>query len=157
MPIPNTILNYLDQNEVEYQVIKHQHSSRSYESSQFAHVDANKVAKAILLKSKDDYVLAVLPANLSIDMYGLREEYGSQIEMAQEHELGSIFPDCELGAIPAIGEVYGIDTIIDTKLLSLPEVYFEAGDHERLIKVSEPDFEKMLPNAHYNYISKDWE
>ncbi len=157
MTVPSAILNYLNHNNIDYQVIQHQHSQGSFQSSQLAHVDANKVAKAVLLKDRHEYVLAVLPASRSIDMHGVREEFGEQMQMAKESEIGQCFPDCELGAIPAIGELYGFSTIVDKKLQLEPEIYFEAGDHEDLIQVSETDFEKMLPEARYSYITKDWE
>ncbi len=156
MAVPDTILNYLNQNKIDYQVIQHEHSLSSYQSSQLAHVDARKIAKAVLLKDNNEYFLALLPASCSIDMHSIREEFGEQIQMAKENEIGQCFPDCEPGAIPAIGELYGYSTIVDKKLRLQPEIYFEAGDHEDLIQVSEPDFEKMMPEARYSYISKDW-
>lgn len=157
MTMPNSVFNYLKKNKINYQVVHHQPSSRSYQSSLLAHVEAEKLAKAILLKKGPDYLLAVLPASRSLDMHGVRKEFGEQIEMASEDELAACFPDCKRGAVPPFGSIYGYSNIVDKKLLSQRDIYFEAGDHQDLVKISENDFEKMLADASFTEISKDWE
>jgi Ala-tRNA(Pro) deacylase len=157
MDISNSLSNYLNKNQIDYGVVHHRPSSRSYQSSRLAHVDANKLAKAILLKRGEDYLIAVLPASRRLNMRSIREEFGDQTEMAREAELAHCFPDCELGALPPFGEIYGYKNIVDKQLLSQPNIYFEAGNHQDLIKVSEKDFENMLAKARFSEISKDWE
>ncbi len=88
-------------------------------------------------------------------MKALEEEIGEPITFASEQELPDIFPDCELGAVPAIGPAYGLETIIDTRLRTQPDIYFEAGDHEELAHISEPQFETLLAEARYLPISKE--
>ncbi len=84
----------------------------------------------------------------------LEEEIGEPITFASEQELPNIFSDCELGAVPAIGPAYGLETIIDTRLRTQTDIYFEAGDHEELAHIREPQFEKLLSGARYLPISK---
>ena len=67
--------------------------------------------------------------------------------LATEPELAGLFPDCEVGAIPPIGAAYGLRTLMDTRLGKEPEVYFEAGDHESLIKVSAEAFRTLMADA----------
>lgn len=157
MAISNTVSNHLNRKSVEYQVIHHQPSYRSLESSRLANIDAKKVAKAVLLKDYSGYKLAVLPADRDIDIHSIRDEFGINLKMASEQELTQCFPDCEIGAVPAVGECYGITTIVDKSLQSLHDLYFEGGDHEDLVHVTEVDFERLVPNAKFGYISKSWQ
>jgi Ala-tRNA(Pro) deacylase len=157
MTMSLSLLDYLKSNQVDYQVVPHPHSSRSYQSSILAHIEAQKLAKGILLKNNDDYLLAVLPANRRVDMHAIRDEFGNQIRMVSEKEVGSCFPDCEVGAVPPFGSVYGFTTVVDNHLMQEDSVYFEAGDHETLVKVSKADFESLLSKAKFSNISQAWD
>jgi prolyl-tRNA editing enzyme YbaK/EbsC (Cys-tRNA(Pro) deacylase) len=61
-----------------------------------------------------------------------------------EDEIDATFSDCERGAIPAIGEAYGVDVVIDPSLVHQPDVYFESGDHEHLIRMTGDDFRGLM-------------
>lgn len=67
--------------------------------------------------------------------------------LATEAEVGEIFDDCELGAVPPVGEAYGIDVMLDNSLNDCPDVYFEGGDHVHLVHVSGEDFRQLMPRA----------
>ena len=78
-------------------------------------------------------------------------------ELASEDELRELLPDCAIGAVPAVGPAYGMNTLVEQSLRSEPELYFEAGDHEELILVSERDYEKLLGDATYLEFSEAYE
>ena len=67
--------------------------------------------------------------------------------LAAESELGNLFFDCEIGALPALGPAYGVETVVDDALAEQPDIYFEAGDHEQLIHVSAETFQALLGDA----------
>ena len=98
-------------------------------------------------------LLAVLPATRNLDLHLLENQIGRRMDLAEENELSTLFPDCQLGAVPALGLAYGITTLIDEALLSQPEIYFEAGNHEELIHLRESEFEKLMEGAQYQYFS----
>lgn len=156
MSVAQTVIDHLKNKTVDYQLIRHPHSSSSLGSAITAKVDPNQIAKGILVKKHDGaYLLAVLPASLDLDVKTLEDELGESITFAAEDELPTIFEDCELGAVPAIGPAYALETIVDTRLRTQPDIYFEAGDHEELVHIKESQFEKLLLDAQFLHISKE--
>lgn len=157
MTIAARVSQYLRDQSVDYQLVQHPHSATSRESAHAAHVREDQVAKAILLKDHQGYVLAVIPASSSLDMRALHDETGrNHLEMVPEDELGRIFPDCELGALPPLGQAYGVTTLLDSSLRHRDTVYFEAGDHEELVEMDGSRFAKLFSGSRSCDLSKDW-
>lgn len=153
MTIPETVVNYLDHANVNYQVHRHAHTASSLQSAYSAHVPAEQIAKGVLLWDEIGYVLAVIPAANSLEIETLNYLIDRKLELATEEELGDVFNDCALGAVPAIGWAYQVPTIVDEDLLDSPRLYFEAGDHEELILVEEADFETLMEGSEYGRFS----
>ena len=153
MTIAKTISDDLDQMGIQYDVIDHPHSASSRGSAYSAHIPAEQLAKGVVLKDEQGYVLAVLPANRNLNLRTLEDHLGRRLELEEEQALPKLFPDCELGAVPAIGSAYGMDTLVDKSLLIQPEIYFESGDHEKLIHIKESEFEKLMEGAKYDRFS----
>ncbi|SHG17781.1 Ala-tRNA(Pro) deacylase [Microbulbifer donghaiensis] len=157
MTIAARVSQYLRDQSVDYQLIQHPHSHTSRESAHAAHVREDQVAKAILLKDDEGYVMAVIPASSSLDMRAVHEETGrNHLEMVTEDELGRVFPDCELGALPPLGQAYGIATLLDSSLSRCDTVYFEAGDHEELVEMDGSRFTRLFSGSRSCDLSKDW-
>ncbi|HSH29029.1 MAG TPA: YbaK/EbsC family protein, partial [Thiohalobacter sp.] len=90
------------------------------------------------------YLMALIPATHRLDLQALDAHLHRHVELADEPELASLFEDCELGAMPALGPAYGLRTLVDRHLAEQPDIYFDAGDHERLVHVDgEALFEQM--------------
>jgi Ala-tRNA(Pro) deacylase len=149
MPIPSTVVDYLEQSGVKYEVIAHPHSESSLRTAEAAHISGECLAKGVLLKDGDGYVLAVLPATHSVMVSAVQDLLRRPLEAAPEMDLQVVFADCELGAVPAVGAAYQVNTIIEESLRDKPQIYFEAGDHEELISVSGADFERLLDKSPY--------
>lgn len=157
MTMASTVSRYLDDQAVSYRVITHTHSATSRETAHAANVREDNVAKAILLKDSQGLVMAVIPASSSLDMRALHEETGrNQLEMVPELELGKTFPDCEMGALPPLGQAYGITTLVDSSLGRCDTVYFESGDHEELVAMDGREFDQLFSGSHHCDLSKDW-
>ncbi|WP_020411383.1 aminoacyl-tRNA deacylase [Microbulbifer sp. SSSA007] len=157
MTIAAKLSQYLNDQSVDYHLVQHPHTRTSRESAHAAHVREDQVAKAIMLQDNDGYVMVVIPASSSLDMRAVHMETGRNgLEMVAENELGSIFPDCELGALPPIGQAYGITTLLDSSLSHQETIYFEAGDHEELVEMDGPQFTKLFISSHTADLSKDW-
>ena len=149
MAISDILRLYLKQHEVNYRLVKHPHSASSMESAEKAHVPGDALAKGILVKEEGGYLMVVLPSDYYVELDTLHKLLGKAVEMAEEAELSDLLPDCELGAVPAVGHVFGIKTMWDptTSLGKEEQVYFEAGDHEHLVKVSGKQFHELMAEA----------
>lgn len=153
MTIANSIKEDLDQMGIHYDVVDHPQSDSSRGSAYSAHIPAEQLAKGVVLKDEQGYVLAVLPATRNLNLKTLEDHLGRRLELEDEQVLPKLFPDCKLGAVPAIGSAYDMDTIVDKSLLSASEIYFESGDHEKLIHIKEGEFEKLMQGAKYDRFS----
>jgi Ala-tRNA(Pro) deacylase len=149
MTIASKLEIYLKQREVEYQVVTHPHSKYSMDTATKAHVHGDALAKGVLVKDDDGYLLVVLPADYHIELESLHKLLGQEVAMVGEATLKEIFSDCELGAVPPIGMAYGVKTIWDPKssLGKQDEVFFEAGDHQSLVQMSGVQFHELMAPA----------
>ena len=149
MTIALKLKNYLQQQEVEYSVVAHPHSEYSMETAEKAHVPGDALAKGVLVRGDKGYLLMVLPADYQIEIESLRKLLKQKVTMVNEETLEKVFSDCELGAVPPIGMAYGVKTIWDPKssLGKLEEVFFEAGDHQSLVRMSGVQFHELMAPA----------
>ena len=154
MAIARRLKWYLDSHSVDYEVVHHAHSTTSSESARAAHVPEGRVAKCVLLEDERGYMLAIVPASCRVSLEGLAQQLDRSFELATEPELGELFRDCEVGAVPAANEAYGIPAVIDESLLRLPDLYFEAGDHEDLVHVSGEMFRQLQKRALHGKIGR---
>lgn len=138
---------YVMKHGVQYDVVTHPHSSNSMQTAEFAHVPGDFLAKSVILEDEDGYVMAVLPSTQHIRIGKLNRELNRRLGLATEDEIASLFADCERGAIPPIGAAYGMTTIIEDSLAEQPEIYFEAGDHEKLIRMKRDAFMVLMEHA----------
>lgn len=147
MAIARSLKDFLDNHGITYEVLQHPRSLTAMETAACAHVPGDRLAKSVLLEDENGYLMAVLPSTHRIDLGALRRRMRSYLGLAVEDELRVVFGDCERGAIPVVGTAYGVRTIIDDVLLEQPDVYFEAGDHEALIHVSNAQFNAIMTGA----------
>ena len=149
MAIASNLESFLSRQEAEYQLTAHEHSSFSMDTAEKAHVPGDALAKGILLKDKEGYLLVVLPSDYRIKLESLHTLLHQEAELATEAEVATLFADCEPGAIPPIGEAYGIRTIWDptTSLGQLDTIYFEVGDHIHLVSVTGEQFHELMASA----------
>lgn len=156
MTIANKLESYLLQQETSYQLTAHEHSSFSMDTAEKAHVPGDALAKGILVKEEKGYLLVVLPSDYHIELETLRTLLRQEVELASESEVGTLFNDCDPGAVPPIGAAYGIKTIWDpnTSLGQLNDIYFEAGDHDHLIHVSGEQFHELMASAERGQFSR---
>jgi Ala-tRNA(Pro) deacylase len=148
MAIALRVEDYMMQHGVKYDVVAHPHSHSSMETAELARVPGDRLAKSVILEDEDGgYVMAVLPSTRHVRLGRLNREMSRRFRLTTEDRLMTLFSDCERGAIPALGEAYGMTTIMDESLSEQPEIYFEAGDHERLIRLSREQFMSLMEHA----------
>ena len=153
MTMSITLKKYLAQQGIPYDIIPHRHTSTTMNAATSAHVPSNMVAKSVILEDDNGYIMAVVPANQHVKIGKVNQLLGRHMGLATEPELQDLFSDCELGAIPAIGEAYGIVTIVDDSLTSCSDVYIDAGDHEDFVHLKGVSFRKLMQHAEHASIS----
>lgn len=142
------LADYLRAHPVQFDLLTHSHTGNSLQAAEAMHVPPGCLAKAVVLEDEGAHMLmAVLPASRKLKLADLRSHTGRMLRLATEAELRERFDDCELGAVPPIGKAYGMETILDDSLMAQPELYFEAGDHETLVRVKTSDFVGLLEGA----------
>ncbi|MFA6115662.1 MAG: YbaK/EbsC family protein [Sphingomonas sp.] len=154
MTIAPKLQHYLDRRGVVYEIVPHVPTATALEIARVCHIPAERLAKAVLLDTDDDYLLAVLPSDRRVDLDELGEEFGAQPHLAQERDLASVFDDCAPGAVPALGVGYGVATIVDDSLEAQPDVYFEGGDHATLIHMEQSEFARLTEQARHGRFSE---
>jgi Ala-tRNA(Pro) deacylase len=154
MAIAISLKQYLSDNHIEYDTLAHPYTLSSTKTAQASHIPGSHIAKAVLLKKEDDYILAVLPASRHIRFDDVEAILDLDVRLATEEEIKSLFSDCELGAIPPIGKAYGLDVLMDDSLAGREDVYFEAGDHTTLIHVDAEQFGIMMASVRHGQFSQ---
>ena len=157
MGIAITLQEYLSNNGVEYDCIAHERTGRSIRAAESSHVPAESLAKAVVLRRGDSFILAVLPASRRVEIDEVGGWLRQPVGLASEEELVSLFPDCEPGAVPPIAAAYGLRSLVDESLEAQPDIYFEAGDHCTLVHVSGPQFHKLMEKVPHGHFSKSTE
>lgn len=144
MPIQK-LRQFLDQNTVKYVVITHSRAYTSQGVAESAHISGNEMAKTVMLKKDGELCMAVLPASKHVNLteFG-RAANSKDISLASEFEFRDRFPDCELGAMPPFGNLYGLPVYVDKSLTQDKEIAFNAGSHLELIQMSYSDFERLV-------------
>ncbi len=136
---------HLDQNRVKYVSIKHSPAFTAQEIAAAAHLPGREVVKVVVVKLDGVMALVALPATQMVRMNHLKAETGADlVELASEEEFKGRFPDCEVGAMPPLGNLYGMDTFVEQGLAEDEYIAFNAGTHTELIRMSWADFERLV-------------
>jgi len=144
MTIARSVEAHLNKVGISYDLLHHPHSNSSLQTAMAAHLSPNQLAKAILVRDGEHHVLCVIPTGHRLVFSWLNSYMNRRYEMVQEHELREFFSDCEVGAVPALGQVYGLPVIWDSCLENMKDVYIESGDHENLIHVNHSAFMELM-------------
>jgi Ala-tRNA(Pro) deacylase len=151
MTIATTVKDYLDKNQIAYQLIDHPKSYTSSEIAAAAHVADDHIAKGVLLNDDHGFLLAIVPADQWLNFDRLRDELDRELQLSTEEDVEAVFMDCDPGAVPPFGEAYGLESILDDALTSLAKVYVEAGDHQQLVVLSSEQFLSLMQGVRHGH------
>jgi Ala-tRNA(Pro) deacylase len=134
----------LRERDIPYELHCHAPAFTGQQLAQVEHVPGDMVAKPVIVKGRGGFAMCVLPAPRHLDMRRVAAVLeDSEVRLAMESEMAELFPDCELGAEPAIGSLYGLRTIIDRRLEDDDYVITAAGTHEESVKMRREDWERL--------------
>jgi Ala-tRNA(Pro) deacylase len=135
---------FLDQHGVKYVSIAHSPAFTAPEVAESAHIAGQDFAKTVIVNVDGEMTMVVLPANRKIDLADLREMLISErVELATEDEFEKRFPDCERGAMPPFGNLYGLPVYIAMELAGEKEIAFNAGTHREIITMRFDDYARV--------------
>jgi len=144
MPLKK-LTDFLDSNNVRYLTLTHSPAYTSQEIAAAAHIPGRELAKCVMVKLNGRMVMAVLPASYEIDFDQLKTATEAEnIELAEEQEFTSLFPECEIGAMPPFGNLWDLEVLVSETIAENEEIAFEAGSHQEIIQLRYDDFERLV-------------
>ena len=145
MSISRTLHAYLNHERVHYDVLPHPEAFHALTVAQMLHTSEKEMAKVVIMKVDKRFVMTVLPASWKVDLHRLRTVFATHsVRLATEDEFASLFPDCELGAMPPFGNLYKIPVYVDQSLTEDEEIVFQAGTHSDAIRMRYMDFAALV-------------
>ncbi len=139
------LTEFLDEHQVRYTTITHSPAFTAQEIAQAAHIPGRELAKTVMVKIDDKMVEVVLPASQRVDIEQLKAATGARhVELATETEFDRFFPDCEVGAMPPCGNLYGMQVYVSPMLSDDRQIAFNAGNHSELICMQYKDYERLV-------------
>lgn len=144
MPLTN-LREFLDSHNIKYLVISHSVAYTAQGIAALVHLSGKKLAKTVIVKIDGKLAMAVVPASLHVDLDLLRAAADANIvELATEREFKDAFPDCETGAMPPFGNLYGMTVYADVSLGEFEEITFNAGTHRELVRMAWGDMTRLV-------------
>lgn len=136
--------SFLDERHAPYTTLTHQRTITAQQTADAAHVGNRNFAKTVMLKVDGALAMLVMPAAYRADLTRLSRALGGRmVELAHEDEFKGAFPDCELGAMPPFGNLYGMPVYVDARLTAEVEIAFNAGSHTDVVRMPYAEFERL--------------
>jgi Ala-tRNA(Pro) deacylase len=142
MAVNERVMRLLEQQKAEYEILPHREAFTSQEIAESVHVAGRMLAKVVVVREPSGgHLMVVVPATCHVDLAVLCRETGRPgTVLAGEDELRRLFPDCELGAMPPFGRLYGMPMYLDRCLERASTIYFQAGNHHEVVGMDVQDF-----------------
>jgi len=145
MPILRKLRDYLDAHKTKYQVLTHSTAYTAQEVAETQHIPGRQVAKVVMVKKENGTpVMLVLPASHKVNFAWLRDILHAPVTLEQEREFRDLFPDCETGAEPPFGNLFDLETLVDTALTKDEEIVFNAGSHWQTVRMRYDDYARLV-------------
>ncbi len=146
MPIPAHISKFLNSQKIPYHSYTHSRAYTAQGTAQAQHLSGKRLAKVVVVVvDNKNMMMAVVPASHRVDLEQLGRNLNTNwIRLATEEEFRDVFPDCELGAMPPLGNIYHLDVWMDESLKAYPTISFNAGTHAEIIEMSLADFDRLV-------------
>ena len=144
MPL-SKLREFLDKNNTKYLVISHSLAYTAQGIAARTHISGKELAKTVVVFIDGRLAMAVVPASSRVDLSRLKKYLSAEsVELAGEEQFGGQFPDCETGAMPPFGNLYGMEVFADQSLMQDKEIAFNAGSHRELVRMNFDDFRRLV-------------
>ena len=151
MPIESMLERLLQRNRTEYARSVHPQAYTARQVAFEESISPHRMAKTIVFNSDSGFGMAVIPADMYVDWLELRFIAGlGYTRLATEEELRRLFPDCEVGAMPPFGNLFGLPVFVDANLAEMEVIGFNAGTHQDLVYMRFEEFKRLArPSIHF--------
>lgn len=153
MSLSPTIERFLDNKHIPYKRVFHPYAETAMGCAIAAKVPPKRVAKGVVLRDDEGFVMAVVPADRQVDLRAVNHFTNRLLTTAEQKDVSILFRDCARGAVPSLGQTYNLPVIWDDHLGQEPECYLEAGDHRELVKMNRDSFLDSMQNQPHGRIS----
>jgi len=144
MSVNQRLKSLLDTKHIPYKVEEHDVAYTAQEVAAATHVKGKEMLKSVILVADGKHILCAVPATRRIDLGALKKLVGAKsIRLAEEKEFASDFPDCELGAMPPLGNLYDVQLVAADPIKEDLEIVFNAGNHREIIRMKRADWETV--------------
>lgn len=144
MAISEKLRLFLDESRVPYSHSVHPLAYTAREVASAEHIPPREVAKTVVIWGDNGYAMLALPASMVVDFQELRAALGlTHVRLATETELGQLFPDCDLGAMPPFGQLYNLPLYMDGSLLRDEHIAFNGGTHRDVIHMRLEEYKRL--------------
>jgi Ala-tRNA(Pro) deacylase len=145
MPPLSKLQEFLDANKVPYQLLTHPKAFTAQELAAVEHVKGRELAKVVVLRSGQEFLMVVLPAPYHVDLERMRTVTGkTDLALASEQEFVSRFPNCEPGAMPPFGNLFNMAVWVDESLTRDEQIVFNACTHTQAVRMKYADFARLV-------------
>lgn len=135
---------YFRENGVKYEVKSHPEVYTAQEVAAVEHIPGRSMAKVVMAMVDGALTALVLPAPSRVDIPKVKAALGAkEARLAREQEFSTIFPDCEVGAMPPFGNLYNVPVLVDRALTEDPTITFNAGSHRETMSIAYQDFVRL--------------
>ncbi len=150
--LKNRLTDILDKKAIGYEVIHHRPDYSALETAHDTHTAGQEFAKAVMLKTSKGPVMAVLQAPRMVDVERFAEIVGADdVHLMTESAMAELFPDCQVGAEPPFGHLYGVPVYVDEPLAGEEFITFNAGSHDEAIRIRYADYERLEHPTHAEF------
>ena len=135
---------HLVANGVRFELEQHKVAYTAQDLAAVEHVSGRRVAKVVVLMTGGGANLLLMPASSQVDLEKVTAELGiADVRLAHEDEFAGMFEDCDVGAMPPFGSLYGLPVYVDVSLTKAPEITFPAGSHRESMRIRFSDFDRL--------------
>ena len=144
MPITRRLKELFDEAKIPYEVYNHPLAYTAQEIAQRQHFSGDQMAKVVMLEVDGKLVMGVITGSQKVHLATVRENLGAhEVRLATEDEFTSRFPDCEIGAMPPFGNLFGLPVYVDPAVAKDESIYFNAGNHVQTVRIRYKDFDRL--------------
>jgi Ala-tRNA(Pro) deacylase len=154
MGIALSLKHYLEGQGTPYEVMTHDRTVRSSATAKASAIPENRLAKGVLIKHKDGFLLAIVPASRHVHLDAVGDWLRKPAALATEAEAARLFADCERGSIPPVAAAYGLAAVMDNSLEGFEDIYFEGGDHISVVHLKGGDYYRLMAGVPHAAISR---
>ena len=145
MPILRKLKDLLDGARVEYEIHNHPLAYTAQEIASQQHFSGKEMAKVVMLEVDGRLLMGVIPGSRIINLNTAKTSLGAKaVRLASEAEFNSQFPECEIGAMPPFGNLFGVPVVVDPALAKDEHIYFNAGNHVQTVRITYRDFVQLV-------------